>query len=276
MPRLVLCTLGDLLLDVIVRLNEPLQPGADASAQTRTGSGGQAANVSAWAASLGAEARFVGKRGDDPAASLAASELARLGVEVFGPVALGRNGVVVSIVGANGERSMASDRGVAPSLSAEELEPVWFEGATHLHLSGYSLMSSPIDGAAARAASLVREDGGSLSIDLASTSVIEQFGAQRLRKRLAALAPDVLFANEEEVAVVGIAALPEATWAIKRGPAGCAIVRNGERQELPAAPTTVVDTTGAGDAFAAGYLVGGVKLALEAAARAVAKLGATP
>jgi sugar/nucleoside kinase (ribokinase family) len=276
MPRLVLCTLGDLLLDVIVRLNEPLQPGADASAQTRTGSGGQAANVAAWAATLGAEARFVGKRGDDPAASLAASELARLGVEVFGPVALGRNGVVVSIVGANGERSMASDRGVAPSLSAEELEPVWFEGATHLHLSGYSLMSSPIDGAAARAASLVREDGGSLSIDLASTSVIEQFGAQRLRERLAALAPDVLFANEEEVAVVGIAALPEATWAIKRGPAGCAIVRNGERQELPAAPTTVVDTTGAGDAFAAGYLVGGVKLALEAAARAVAKLGATP
>jgi sugar/nucleoside kinase (ribokinase family) len=276
MPRLVLCTLGDLLLDVIVRLDEPLQPGADASAQTRTGSGGQAANVAAWAASLGAEARFVGKRGDDPAASLAASELARLGVEVFGPVALGRNGVVVSIVGANGERSMASDRGVAPSLSAEELEPVWFEGATHLHLSGYSLMSSPIDGAAARAASLVREDGGSLSIDLASTSVIEQFGAQRLRKRLAALAPDVLFANEEEVAVVGIGALPEATWAIKRGPAGCAIVRNGERQELPAAPTTVVDTTGAGDAFAAGYLVGGVKLALEAAARAVAKLGATP
>jgi sugar/nucleoside kinase (ribokinase family) len=276
MPRLVLCTLGDLLLDVIVRLNEPLQPGADASAQTRTGSGGQAANVAAWAASLGAEARFVGKRGDDPAASLAASELARLGVEVFGPVALGRNGVVVSIVGANGERSMASDRGVAPSLSAEELEPVWFEGATHLHLSGYSLMSSPIDGAAARAASLVREDGGSLSIDLASTSVIEQFGAQRLRERLAALAPDVLFANEEEVAVVGIAALPETTWAIKRGPAGCAIVRNGERQELPAAPTTVVDTTGAGDAFAAGYLVGGVKLALEAAARAVAKLGATP
>jgi sugar/nucleoside kinase (ribokinase family) len=276
MPRLVLCTLGDLLLDVIVRLDEPLQPGADASAQTRTGSGGQAANVAAWAATLGAEARFVGKRGDDPAASLAASELARLGVEVFGPVALGRNGVVVSIVGANGERSMASDRGVAPSLSAEELEPVWFEGATHLHLSGYSLMSSPIDGAAARAASLVREDGGSLSIDLASTSVIEQFGAQRLRERLAALAPDVLFANEEEVAVVGIAALPEATWAIKRGPAGCAIVRNGERQELPAAPTTVVDTTGAGDAFAAGYLVGGVKLALEAAARAVAKLGATP
>jgi len=96
----------------------------------------------------GAEARFLGKRGDDPAASLAAGELARRGVEVFGPVALGRNGVVVSIVGPDGDRAMASDRGVAPTLSADELEPAWFEGSSHLHLSGYSLMSSPIDGAA--------------------------------------------------------------------------------------------------------------------------------
>jgi sugar/nucleoside kinase (ribokinase family) len=276
MTRLVLCTLGDLLLDVIVRLEEPLQPGADAAALTKTGSGGQAANVAAWAASLGAEARFVGKRGDDPAAALAASELARLGVEVFGPVALGRNGIVVSIVGEHGDRSMASDRGVAPSLSAEELEAVWFEGATHLHLSGYSLMSSPIDSAATRAAGLVREGGGSLSVDLASTSVIGRFGAGRLRERLAVLAPDVVFANDEEVGAVGIEALPEATWAIKRGAEGCAIVQGGERRELAAVRTTVVDTTGAGDAFAAGYLVGGAELALETAARAVAKLGATP
>jgi sugar/nucleoside kinase (ribokinase family) len=276
MPRLVLCTVGDLLLDVIVRLDEPLRPGTDASALTRTGCGGQAANVAAWAASLGVEARFVGKRGVDPAASLAASELARIGVEVFGPVAPGRNGVIVSIVGPNGERSMASDRGVAPSLSAEELEPIWFDGVTHLHLSGYSLMSSPIDGAAARAAQLVREGGGSLSVDLASTSVIERFGAEQLRDRLAALGPDVVFANEEEAGAVGSEASPETTWAIKRGAAGCAIVRGDEREEFPAVPTTVVDTTGAGDAFAAGYLAGGVELALETAARAVAKLGATP
>jgi sugar/nucleoside kinase (ribokinase family) len=276
MPRLVLCTLGDLLLDVIVRLEEPLQPGTDAAALTRTGSGGQAANVAAWAASLGAEARFVGKRGDDPAASLATSELARLGVEVLGPVAVGRNGVVVSIVGPRGERSMASDRGVAPSLSVEELDPVWFDGATHLHLSGYSLMSMPIGCAAVGAAELVRADGGSLSVDLASTSVIERFGSERLRESLAALAPEVVFANEEELGAIGREALPDATWAIKRGAAGCAIVQGGERREFPAVSTTVVDTTGAGDAFAAGYLVGGVELALETAARAVAALGATP
>ena len=276
MPRFVLCTLGDLLLDVIVRLEQPLRAGTDAAAETRTGSGGQAANVAAWAASLGAEARFVGKRGDDPAAALASAELARLGVEVFGPVALGHSGVVVSIVGSDGERSMASDRGVAPTLSAEELDPVWFDGVSHLHLSGYSVMSSPIDGAAARAAEIVRAAGGATSVDLASTSVIERFGTERLRQSLAALGPELVFANEEEVAAVGLDALPAATWAIKRGAAGAAVVRGREREEFAAVQTTVVDSTGAGDAFAAGYLVGGIELALASAARAVAQLGATP
>jgi ribokinase len=276
MPRFVLCTLGDLLLDVIVRLEEALEPGTDAAAQTRTGAGGQAANVAAWAAALGAEARFVGKRGDDPAASLAAGELARLGVTVFGPVALGRNGVVVSIVGEEGERAMASDRGVAPTLSADELEPAWFEGSTHLHLSGYSLMASPIDGAASRAAGFVRAGGGTVSVDLASRRVIADFGAERLRSVLRELVPDLVFANEVERAEVGPDAAVDATWVLKRGAAGAAIERDGQRSEFPAVPTEVVDTTGAGDAFAAGYLVGGVELALETAARCVSNLGATP
>ena len=276
MPRFVLCTLGDLLLDVIVRLEQPLESGTDAAALTRTGAGGQAANVAAWAASLGAEARFIGKRGDDPAASLAAGELARLGVTVFGPVALGRNGVVVSIVGKTGERAMASDRGVAPTLSADELEAAWFEGCTHLHLSGYSLMSSPIDNAAKRAVGVARSGGAAISTDLASRRVIAGYGPKRLRELLQALAPELVFANEEERAEIGPAAATEATWIVKRGAAGCLIERGGERSEFPAVPADVVDTTGAGDAFAAGYLVGGVELALATAARCVSNLGATP
>jgi len=276
MPGFVLCTLGDLLLDVIVRLEQPLEPGTDAAAQTRTGAGGQAANVAAWAAALGAEARFVGKRGDDPAASLAAGELARLGVTVFGPVALGRNGVVVSIVGEEGERAMASDRGVAPTLSADELEPAWFEGATHLHLSGYSLMSSPIDAAATRAAGLVRAGGGTVSVDLASRRVIVDFGPERLRGVLGELGPELVFANEEERAELGPGAAVDATWVLKRGADGAAVERDGRKWEFPAVPAEVIDTTGAGDAFAAGYLVGGVELALETAARCISRLGATP
>src|SRR5256714_4346137 len=266
MPRFVLCTLGDLLLDVIVLLEEALEPGTDAAAQTRTGAGGQAANVAAWAAALGAEARFVGKRGDDPAASLAAGELARLGVTVFGPVAPGRNGVVVSIVGEEGERAMASDRGVAPTLSADELEPAWFEGSTHLHLSRYSLMSSPIDGAATRAAGLVRAGGGTVSVDLASRRVIVYFGPERLRQGLGELGPELVFANGEERAEGGPEAAVDATWVLKRGAAGAAVERDGQKSEFPAVPAEGVGTTRARGAVAARHLVGGGGPAPRAAA----------
>jgi sugar/nucleoside kinase (ribokinase family) len=275
--KLTVCTLGDLLLDVIVRLEQPLEAGTDATAVTRTGAGGQAANVAAWAASLGAEARFVGKRGKDPGGALATAELSARGVTVLGPVSLERNGVVVSIVGPDGERSMASDRGVAPSLLAEELEREWFDGCSHLHLSGYSLMRVPIDGAALLAARFVRDAGAKISVDLASSSVIREFGAERLRGRLDELAPDVVFANEQERDTLGPTSSGAGqAWVLKRGAAGCALERDGERREYPAVAAEVVDTTGAGDAFAAGYLVGGVELALETAARCVGRLGAMP
>src|SRR5437588_12123261 len=108
-----ICALGDLLLDVIVRLAEPLSPGADARAEMRLGAGGQAANVAAWAVELGAAGRFVGKRGGDEAGRLAAAELERRGVELAGPGAAQRNGVVVSPVEPGGDRAVASGRGGA-------------------------------------------------------------------------------------------------------------------------------------------------------------------
>src|SRR4051794_14205740 len=110
-----LVTLGDLILDVIVRLDRPLEPGDDTVAVTQTWPGGQAANVAAWAAALGGDARFVGKRGADAAGEIVTHELESRGVDVAGPVE-GRTGIVVSIAAA-GDRSMASDRGSAPELA---------------------------------------------------------------------------------------------------------------------------------------------------------------
>jgi ribokinase len=255
-------TLGDLLLDVIVRLDAPLVPGDDQVAETRLGAGGQAANVAAWAAVLGAEARFVGKRGDDTAGALAADELQRHGVEVIGPVE-GRNGVVVSIAAA-GDRTMASDRGASPTLRAEELEPAWFD-CDALHLSGYSLLREPIAFAALRGAELARDHGARVSVDLSSWTLFDD----RFRGRLRDLGPDLVFANERERDELGEL---DTTWVVKLGPAGVLI----DGETFPAVATEVVDTTGAGDALAAGYLVGGVQAGLEAAARCCAKLGAMP
>ncbi len=276
MPRLV--TLGDLLLDVIVRAPRSLAPGADTPVETRVASGGQAANVAAWVAALGGRSRFVGKQADDATGALVRSLLERRGVELVGPRVAGKTGVVVALVGAEGERTMATDRGVAPELRADELDPRWFSGCRWLHLSGYSLLAEPIAGAALAAAGLARDDGASVSVDLSSWSAIRDFGPARFRSRLEELAADVVFANEPEWELVGGAYALAETAVVKRGSRGVAVHGPDEVEEFPAADAgaKVVDTTGAGDALAAGFIVGGIELGLEAAARCVGQLGAVP
>lgn len=270
-----ICAVGDLLLDVVVRLREPLPRDGEAGAITRVGAGGQAANVAAWAAELGAAARFVGKRAHDAAGRLVAEEVRAHGVELLGPVVSGGTGVVVSIAEPGGLRSMASDRGVAPELRAEELEIAWFRGCDVLHLSGYSLFRSPIDQAGAKAAGAVRQQGGRVSVDLSAAEAILAFGAERFRDRLAQLQPDVVFATEAELDAVG-ADVDAPVVVRKRGARGIVVETARRASELAAQPAEVVDSTGAGDALAAGFLVGGPELGLAAAARCVAKLGAMP
>ncbi|HLB18893.1 MAG TPA: carbohydrate kinase family protein [Gaiellaceae bacterium] len=270
---MLIVTLGDALLDVIVRLGEPLVPGADALASTQTAPGGQAANVAAWAVALGAQARTVAKRGNDLTGRLVSAELEERGVELVGPVG-GQNGVVVSLVGADGERTMASDRGVASELAADDLDPEWF-ACDRLHISGYALLATPIDSAALHAATLARGHGARVSVDLSAWTRIREHGPVRFREQLEQLDPDVIFANEAEWEIVGAAYGLAPTAVVKRGARGL-LVLGDERVELPARDGEVVDATGAGDALAAGFLVGGPDLALAAAARCVAQPGAMP
>jgi sugar/nucleoside kinase (ribokinase family) len=275
-----IATLGDVMLDVIVRLEQPLARGDDVRAQTRTLAGGQAANVAAWAASLGAGARCIAKRGADPAGELLAHELERRGVELVGPVADGPTGVVVSLV-EDGERSMASDRGVAPTLGPDELDPAWLDGCDILHLSGYALLREPILEAALLAARFARDRGARLSVDVAAWTEVRVFGPVRFRELLDTIAPDVLFATEAEWEMLGGAYLTAPTGVIKRGARGCVVVTEDARLDLAPLPTEVVDATGAGDALDAGFLLGGsleeaARRGLECAARCVATVGSFP
>ena len=275
-----IATLGDLMLDVIVRPEQQLARGDDVRAQTSTGAGGQAANVAAWAASLGADARCIAKRGADPAGELLAHDLAARGVELVGPVADGATGVVVSLV-EDGERSMASDRGVAPTLTPDELDPAWLDGVDVLHVSGYALLREPILDAAVLAARLARDRGAQLSIDVAAWTEIRAFGPVQFRELLDTVAPDVLFATEAEWEMLGGAYLTAPTGLIKRGPRGCTVVTEDARLDLAPVEAAVVDSTGAGDALAAGFLLGGsleeaARRGLEAAARCVARVGSLP
>jgi len=275
-----IATLGDVMLDVIVRLEQPLVRGDDVRARTRTGAGGQAANVAAWASSLGASARCIAKRGNDATGELVARELARHGVELVGPVAAGATGVVVSVVGDDGDRSMASDRGVAPSLAPDELDAAWL-ACDVLHLSGYALLREPVCGAALLAARLARGKGAQISVDVAAWSEIRAYGPVQFRELLDTIAPDVLFATEAEWEMLGGAYLTAPTGVIKRGARGCIVVTEDARLDLAPVDAEVVDTTGAGDALAAGFLLGGsleeaARRGLEAAARCVARVGSLP
>ena len=273
-------TLGDLLVDVIVRLDGPIALDADTFSQISITAGGQAANVAAWAAALGERARLVCARCPDRSGALVEAELTGRGVAVCGPTVSGHTGTVVSLTQADGTRSMLTDRGSSAALTAEGLDPEWLKGSRWLHVSGYAMAQEPLRAAALHAAALARELGCQVSVDLASTSVVEAFGAERAREWLCRLEPALVLANGAEHAALELAGDAHAelapTYVVKRGAAGCTVYSAGTERTYDAHQAVLVDATGAGDAFAGGYLTGGVDAALAAAARCVSTSGAMP
>lgn len=267
---MLVCTLGDLTLDVLVQLGGPLAERSDTNADIQLAPGGQAANFAAWVAALGARGRYIGKRGSDDAGRLAGAGLEARGVEIRGPQQ-GKNAVVCALVDADGERSMLSDRGMATDFRPDELDPEWFRGCDHLFVSAYTLLSEPVLHTAFEAVMIARAAGATISVDLSSWSAIRDSGPDGFRDLVAGLAPDVVFANEDEDRIFG-GPLPGVSWVLKRGFRGCSFAGD----ERAAHPAGVVDSTGAGDALAAGYIVGGPEQALEAAARCVSRLGSMP
>jgi sugar/nucleoside kinase (ribokinase family) len=262
---LSICAIGDLIMDVIVLPKAPLRPDGDTPASIQFCVGGQGATVAAWAAAMGARARLITARGSDFSGELGNAELISRGVEICGPVREGPGGVVVSVGDADGGRTMASDRGVATELSAADIEPAWVRSCDVLYVSGYCLLPETMSEAVIEAASLAPR----VVVDLASAHDIELTGGDVFLERLTALAPDLAFATEPERA-----AIPDfaTEWVIKLGARGARFPEG----EFPAPAVRVVDATGAGDALAAGYLVGGPELAIEAAAKCISHVGGMP
>ena len=262
--------LGDAHLDVVVAISGPVMPDTDTSAYTRVTVGGQAANVAAWVSALGGRSRLIAALADDTAAALVASDLTRRGVDLVGPVIAGRTGVVVSLTEGGSHRSMLTDRGVGPLLADADIRPAWLDGCSWLHLPAYSLTSQPVQAAAVAGVAAARARSARLSIDLSSTAAITAYGLPAFVDLLRELRPELVFGTRAETDLVG--ELPGTQMITKLGAAG--VIVGGQR--YPALTTEPADATGAGDAFAAGYLVGGVHLGLAAAARAVATMGAMP
>jgi ribokinase len=266
----VICVLGDAHLDVIVAMTGQVMPDTDTQSQTRMTVGGQGANVAAWVTALGGRSRLICAQAGDLAASLIVGDLTGRGVEVVGPVVGDHTGVVVSLSYGGSHRSMLTDRGAGPLLTAAAVQPAWLDGCSWLHLPAYSLTSEPVREAAMTAVAAARDRSARLSVDLSSTAAITEFGRAVFADLLTGIAPDLIFGTRAETDIIGD--MPAAQVITKLGADG--VIAAG--RHYPAQQTKAVDSTGAGDAFAAGYLVGGVQLGLAAAARAVATMGAMP
>jgi len=280
--RQLIAAIGELLLDVTIAPRGDLKPDDDCDAIIRIGGGGQAANFCAWAASLGEPARLITPIGGDDLARRLLSDLRGAGVEVAGPVADGPTGAIAVLVGPGGKRAFARQRGASGCLAPDDIKPAWLEGVALLHVSAYALYSEPLAAAARRAIELARERRALLSVDLASTADLQAFGPHRMTEVLTELAPEMLFATGQEAAAMPVAMDRLAKVpVVKLGDRGCRIFD----RRIPAPSVSVVDGTGAGDAFAAAfcvaYLEGATPVeaagrAVLVAARAVTQLGARP
>ncbi len=258
--------LGDLALDVVLAPARPLEHGTDVPGRVRLHQGGSAASTARWLARLGVRSTLVCAVGRDGPGRALVAALRADGVAVRAARPTGAPTARIGmLVDASGERSFVADRGAADLLDAVDLRAAWFRGAGVLHLPAYSLLRDPLATAAGRAAGFARDRGASVSVDLASAGPLLSGGRRAAREAIATIAADILFTNAAEAAAFlgdgDVAALlrfaPVAI--VKRGAGGATVLARSAagptiRLEVATRPVAAADTTGAGDAFDAGFL----------------------
>jgi len=286
--------LGDVMIDVLAVLSGPLAVGSDTPAPISYGHGGSAANTSAWLASVGAAASFVGKIGDDAFGREAVNTLTAQGVSVSVAIDPATpTGTCIVLISPDGERTMIPSAGANDTLALEDLDTDFVTGTDHLHLSAYSLLRAGSRGAALAALAYAAANRVSVSVDAASADPLRAAGTERF---LSWLPADCLFiANADEAEVLTGVAEPRSAAStlatrfvqvvVKCGRHGAVLATTDRIEHIKTDPVEVRDSTGAGDAFAAGLLAAwrdGVPLSEAVArgnalgARAVGQVGARP
>ncbi len=255
----VVCA-GHINWDVTLRLDRLPVPDGESRVRGRHGSGGgSAANVAVALVALERSASLAGSVGDDTTGRRVLEALTAAGVDVS-PVrtAPGETARKYLLVDAAGEVSVIDDGGVNEAVGPEDVDPAWLDDADHLHLTGQRPST------AARLAALAAERGVPVGFDP---------GRQLDRRDYTATLAhtDLLFLNDREADAVTRESLPpDCVVLTKHGERGATLTGPDRRLDHPGVDLPAVDATGAGDAFAAGFLAASLDGAAAERALAVA------
>lgn len=313
-PRYDIIGIGNAIVDVLARTDDmfldrhDMRKGAMALIDAETAihlyaampagvlaSGGSVANSCAIAAGLGVRVAFLGKVADDELGAAFAHDLRSIGVHFPTAMATGGapTGRCLILVTPDGQRTMNTYLGACVGFGPDDLDDAAIRDAAILYLEGYLFDPPNAQAAFREAAAIARAAGRKVALSLSDAFCVNRHRAGF--RDLIAEGVDILFANEVEVTALFErndfeAAAEDAARAVPlavltRSEAGSLVLAGKTRHRQPARPITVVDTTGAGDAYAAGFMAAHARgeplaacaaLASEVAAAAIAGIGARP
>ena len=285
---------GDLLYDLLAKVDGDVRLGVDTFTPIHAAGGGSGANAAAWLAASCVETHLVGRVGDDVFGRFLEEELQRAGVRTHlaRDPSLGTGKVFVLVDGA-GERTMITDRSAVENLGPEDIPTSLFSGG-HLHLVGYTFSGGSRRETAFEALRLAREAGMTVSIDPSAVPILEDVGPDRFLAWTRGA--DLCFPNLQEGSLLAAAEDPDQiaenlldhypAIVLKIGAEGARYAdAEGRRSRAPSAPARANDTTGAGDALCAGFLAAwlageapeaALRRGVRFAARAVERVGGRP
>lgn len=289
----MILVVGDVVDDIGVLPLEPVAPRSDTRAQIRMTPGGSAANTAAWLGFLGSPARFFGKVGNDGverhAAALREHQVdPRLVADPLLPTA-----TIVLTLDDDADRTMYVDRAANGTLTLDDLDDGLWAEVDWLHLTGYTFFDPETRAVAVELIAEAKRRGAGVSVDPSTTAFLREVTPQAFIDWTSGV--DLLMPNLDEARLLVGATGPFVDFdaltrmypqvAVTLGSMGAAYVAGSVREQVAAPRVQVIDTTGAGDAFAAGFLASWVekkdaRVALQggigAASRCVQQRGARP
>jgi sugar/nucleoside kinase (ribokinase family) len=223
-------------------------------------SGGSAANTIHGLASLGAETAFVGTVGTDEVGIFFTSDLTNNKIKPILKTSTSETGVASTLISPDSERTFGTFLGAAVEVGPQDITPATFKGYDIFHIEGYLVFNQPF---VEHAVKVAKQEGLIVTLDLASFNVVE--ANLTFLRDITSKYVDIVFANEEEAkAFTGKSpedALDEIAGmckiaVVKVGKNGSFIKSGSQKVQVAAIPAKVIDTTGAGDLYAAGFLYG--------------------